>query len=422
MRRRSWLFLIVPILAVAMVAALLYAVRSAQPAASAAVSSAGSTPAVPPPSISLLTPADSPPADAPSVAAPSDSPPTESAPVAAPVDAPAHDDVVAVVATQVLTRGRFELVQAVDAVMSGLLGLEPAGPDALLEQMINHALVAQQMADSGPAPVVDSAARLQDLLRTADTGEDELDAALAAAGVTQAEFEGYFAELLAVEAFARQAAEAQGGDIDIYVAALQARARISYGPAAAQVRTEAANSQAPTMAENNAGEQNVGGAAVASSVTAASNTADGAGETRGLAAGQLAPDFALRVLGQQQQATFADLPGKPAVLSFWTTWCPYCLRQTPVLVAAAERHPQEINFIGINVAEDAASVTTYVEQHRIPYTILLDQDGQVAAAYAVEGYPTTYFLDSAGHIAARHIGALTEEQLTQYLEQLLATQ
>ena len=60
----------------------------------------------------------------------------------------------------------------------------------------------------------------------------------------------------------------------------------------------------------------------------------------------------------------------------------------------------------------------YASEHAIPYPILLDEAGDVAAAYAVQGYPTTYFLDRDGRIVARHIGALTDAQLNDYLEML----
>jgi thiol-disulfide isomerase/thioredoxin len=139
--------------------------------------------------------------------------------------------------------------------------------------------------------------------------------------------------------------------------------------------------------------------------------------------GQLAPSFALSTLaGPQKEMTFDDLLGVPTVLSFWTTWCPYCLQQTPVMVAGAARTAgQNVQFIGIDVKEQAGVVADYAAQHAIPYPILLDTDGSTAAAYAVTGYPTTYFLDAAGRIVALQIGAMSEAQLAEHLDQLLVS-
>ena len=135
----------------------------------------------------------------------------------------------------------------------------------------------------------------------------------------------------------------------------------------------------------------------------------------------LAPEFVLNTVNTiSPTLTLADLQGKPAVLSFWTTWCPYCLRQTPVMVAAYSGvAAQGIEFVGIDVKEERSTVETYLAQHGIQYPILLDEDGAISAQYAVQGYPTTYFLDSTGRIVARNIGALTEEQLNTYLQMLV---
>lgn len=404
MRRRLWLFLIAPVLALLMVVVLLYSVRSAQPSSLAAAASPEAAAAAPR-------------AGAPTATA------TAQPPVQTPMPTPVQDaGFLAVVNGEPLTADRFALVQGVDRVMSGLLGVEPAQDAQLLEQMINDALVVRQLAAAGAAPAVDASARLDALLASAGRTKADLADALAAGGIERARFDQYFSELLTVQEFARRAAEREGSDVSAYIGGLQARAHISYGPAAARFtvgRTSApaasTAAQAPTSAPTGTQAEQAGTPALQGQVSAPDH------EPRGLEIGQLAPDFALAALGEEQtQTAFADLLGRPLVLSFWTTWCPYCLRQTPVLVAGAERYADAVRFVGVDVAEDPAAVAAYAEQHAIPYLILLDRESQTAAAYAVDGYPTTYFLDATGHIVARQIGSLSEEQLTQYVEQLLA--
>ena len=73
------------------------------------------------------------------------------------------------------------------------------------------------------------------------------------------------------------------------------------------------------------------------------------------------------------------------------------------------------------MSEKAEAAAAYVAQHAIPYPVLLDTDGQAAGAYGVDGYPTTYFLDAGGRIVAHQIGAMSDEQLTTFVEQLLNT-
>jgi len=137
----------------------------------------------------------------------------------------------------------------------------------------------------------------------------------------------------------------------------------------------------------------------------------------GLAPGNRAPIFSLPSLDAEESVqTLSDWHGSPVVLSFWTTWCPYCRKQTPVLVAANQLTTTDhIQFIGINVNESVTAVESYIQTENISYPILLDADGEVANNYAVRGYPTTYFLDADGHIVDKHVGALSETQLSQYL-------
>ena len=143
-------------------------------------------------------------------------------------------------------------------------------------------------------------------------------------------------------------------------------------------------------------------------------------EPRGTEIGQLAPDFTLPTLTEVDESiNLRNLLYAPSVLIFWTTWCPYCLRQTPVLVDAYGRWSERgIQFVGINVQEERSAVEPYVAEHGIAYPTLLDVAGDTARAYAIQGYPTTYFLDADNRIVARHVGALTEEQLTEYLQNL----
>lgn len=427
MHKRSLFFAFAPILAVVLVAVLLYAVRSSsQPPPIPDVTSAGLATAIP------FTPTTAPkPAAATSL------------PSLAPTQGMQDTDIVALVNGEAVGMKDLALAQAIDKVMSGLLGAPPTTPAQLIDQLINHALVAQQAASGSPAPTVDAESRLAALLSSAGKTQAELADALVATNVESATFDQYFADLLTVQEFANKAAAAQGRTVDAYITELQTAARISYGPAAALAAQAAA--VAPQV-ENGSVEPRTEPAPLTQSfapvaqaiaeVAQASSVADADveatptptaadAEVRGLEVGQLAPDFALTALesgandGAERQVVFDDLLGEPVVLSFWTTWCPYCLRQTPVLVAAAGQYSESIRFVGIDVAEDAATVAPYVEQHAIPYTILLDQKSQAAAAYAVEGFPTTYFLDASGRIVARQIGALSEEQLQQYVQQLL---
>jgi peroxiredoxin len=328
-------------------------------------------------------------------------------------------DALAIVNGVALTLADFTQLRTIDAIMAGLAGQATSAPGALVEQWVNGELVWQQATAAGFAGAEASAA-LAGLLARVGRTQDELDAALAAAQVAPAAFAAYWQRLITADQFAQTAAAAQGVTAGDYVRTLQQVARISFGPGATalfappETATPAATGPTPAV-------ENVVAATPTLAAAALEVTPEVTPETvRGVETGMLAPEFVLSTVNiVSPTLALADLQGKPTVLSFWTTWCPYCLRQTPVMVEAYPRAAEAgIQFVGIDVQEDRNTVATYLAQHQIEYPILLDEQGSIAAQYAVQGYPTTYFLDSDGRIVARNVGALTREQLNTYLQML----
>ncbi|MCA1605641.1 MAG: peroxiredoxin family protein, partial [Acidobacteria bacterium] len=64
--------------------------------------------------------------------------------------------------------------------------------------------------------------------------------------------------------------------------------------------------------------------------------------------GNTAPDFQLTKM-DGSQVSLADLHGRPAVLIFWTAWCPVCKEEAPLFNALAEKYgPRGVQVLGIN--------------------------------------------------------------------------
>lgn len=260
-----------------------------------------------------------------------------------------------------------------------------------------------------------------------------------------------------MDQFTRQQAPALGLDGAEYLRSLQAQARISFGPdvaalsqrtieAPAEQPAPAAPETQPVAAEDSQPVESPGqkwellpfvaDPAFASSdaeapqsenapvLTGSSSAGSVEQIVTGTATGNFAPEFSAALATGEGTLTLADLKGKPTLLSFWTTWCPYCLRQTPLLVEAHSRwagagvNGAGVNFAGVNVGEASAQVLPYLESHAIDYPSGLDENGAIAAAYAVRGFPTTYFLDAEGRVVARHVGQLSAEDIDSYLNQI----
>jgi thiol-disulfide isomerase/thioredoxin len=134
--------------------------------------------------------------------------------------------------------------------------------------------------------------------------------------------------------------------------------------------------------------------------------------------GYIAPDFTL-TSPAGDEVVLSKLKGKPIVLNFWATWCPPCRAETPALVAAHKQWGDEITIVGVDVLESPQLVTPFMSEYGIKYPIALDSAGEVAAAYRVISYPTTYFIDSSGTIVQIANGPVNEAFLQTQLANMV---
>jgi len=120
--------------------------------------------------------------------------------------------------------------------------------------------------------------------------------------------------------------------------------------------------------------------------------------TRGTQIGQIAPDFELEKTDGSKIA-FKDLEGSPAVLVFWTAWCPVCKEEAPQLnKLSAEFESKGVRVVGINIGESDARINEGIKDFGIKYVVAKDKDSSVAKSYKVIGTPTVVFLDKKGEV------------------------
>ena len=121
---------------------------------------------------------------------------------------------------------------------------------------------------------------------------------------------------------------------------------------------------------------------------------------------EAAPSFALDAI-DGRQVSLASLRGKRVLVHFWATWCGVCRREFGSLNAVNRGLAGDEALISIVAdSEDQEHVRRFVAEHEIQYPVLLGTN-DVLRAFHVDTFPTNYFLDRNGAIAAHTIGMST---------------
>ena len=100
----------------------------------------------------------------------------------------------------------------------------------------------------------------------------------------------------------------------------------------------------------------------------------------------------------------AVLQGKPTVLIFWATWCPYCSAFMPYLGEIQRDYGgDKINILAIDVFEDGViDAAAYVEALGFP-VIAVANGESIAEIYSVYGTPGLMILDGQGNLVWRRV-------------------
>jgi len=91
----------------------------------------------------------------------------------------------------------------------------------------------------------------------------------------------------------------------------------------------------------------------------------------------------------------ASLQGKPAVLWFWTPWCPFCNGEAPGLSQVAAANPG-VTFVGVAAHSDVGAMQNFVSKYGLNFTNLNDADGAIWARYNVPWQPAWVFYRADG--------------------------
>ncbi len=110
--------------------------------------------------------------------------------------------------------------------------------------------------------------------------------------------------------------------------------------------------------------------------------------------------------------------GKVLVLEFWATWCPPCIAASPKLDKLQKDHPENLAVLAIGgQREDIDTVRSYMEEHKVAYSHLFDEDQSVFKPFASKGIPLAVVISTDGVI--RWIGNPNSDEFSKAVAQTL---
>lgn len=112
------------------------------------------------------------------------------------------------------------------------------------------------------------------------------------------------------------------------------------------------------------------------------------------------------------KTSLAKYRGKVTVVNFFGSWCNPCQVETPQLALLADKE-KTVQFLGVDLADQMSSIKTFLTQSKVHYPVVFDEADRVPLTLDVptKGVPFTVLIDKAGRVAAVYISPVTPKDL-----------
>lgn len=135
--------------------------------------------------------------------------------------------------------------------------------------------------------------------------------------------------------------------------------------------------------------------------------------------GHYAPDVTVRDM-HDRLTPLSSLRGSVVLLNFWYVSCPPCQIEMPALEHAYLAHQsQGFKVVGLDVVDDASTISAFTSRLGITYPILRDVGERAVLAYQVRATPSSFLIDRNGVIRAVYTGPVDTSTLEKQLAPLL---
>jgi cytochrome c biogenesis protein CcmG/thiol:disulfide interchange protein DsbE len=90
--------------------------------------------------------------------------------------------------------------------------------------------------------------------------------------------------------------------------------------------------------------------------------------------------------------------GRATLVTFWASWCGPCAREAPALERFSRSSAGKGRLVGVNWSDARSGAQSFIRRYSWTFPTVRDSEGTVGNHYGLTGLPTTFVLDSSGHI------------------------
>jgi len=110
----------------------------------------------------------------------------------------------------------------------------------------------------------------------------------------------------------------------------------------------------------------------------------------------------------------------PTLVNFWYAACAPCRVEAPDLAELSREYADDVEFVGVNVRDAEDTAEAFERNFNIEYPSIEGRDGKILLDFAdyvpPQAVPTTLVLDDEGRVAARVLGSVERSTLTSLLD------
>ena len=115
--------------------------------------------------------------------------------------------------------------------------------------------------------------------------------------------------------------------------------------------------------------------------------------------------------------------GKPLVINFWATWCPYCIEEMGDFQVIYDEYSDRVSFAFVDATdgtrETIEDAKAWVDDHAYTLPFYYDIKREAVSAFGITAFPTTVVVSADGEILTISAGRIDAGLMRSALDSIL---